>query len=222
LNLTKKPGGDAGLFVYAPGVLNRAMQHQSLRPALSNSLLGALAWAMAAMCGPAAAEPAPGFSALMSILAPQPGAKACYVRSYDAAHLRAHPKQRISAMKFLLGVKAYDPKTADKTGPDDLYYYTFLMSVARRGDKRLLTTAGDCQGGEGISCVVDCDGGSVALDKMPPADSLIVRLNDHGIQMFHDCDGGPVVWVKAGVDDKVFRLNKAAVDACKALDEPEE
>jgi hypothetical protein len=32
-------------------------------------------------------------------------------------------------------------------------------------------------------------------------------------------DGGPVVWVKAGADDKVFRLNKAAVDACKALDE---
>jgi hypothetical protein len=75
LNLTKKPGGDAGLFVCVPGVLNRAMQHQAMRPALSNSLLGALAWAMAAMCGPAAAEPASGFSALMSILAPQPGAK---------------------------------------------------------------------------------------------------------------------------------------------------
>ncbi len=34
----------------------------------------------------------------------------------------------------------------------------------------------------GISCVVDCDGGGVDLDKMPPANSLIVRLKQDGIR----------------------------------------
>jgi hypothetical protein len=69
--------------------------------------------------------------------------------------------------------------------------------------------------------VVDCDGGSVALDKMPPANSLIVRLSDNGITMFHDCDEGKGVLVKAGADDKVFRLDKTANDACRILETEE-
>lgn len=85
----------------------------------------------------------------------------------------------------------------------------------------MLHTSGDCDSGENILCAVDCDGGSVTLDKMPPANSLIVRLNnDSGITMFHDCDAGKgAVVVKAGADDKVFRLDKVAADACKSLDD---
>jgi hypothetical protein len=67
--------------------------------------------------------------------------------------------------------------------------------------------------------VVDCDGGKVTLDKMPPANSLIVRLSDDGIRMFHDCDDEQGVQVKPGADDKVFRLDKAANEACRVLDE---
>lgn len=178
---------------------------------------------LTALCGPATAESEPRISALVPILAPQPGNKACYSRAYDAAHMKAHPQQRITAMKFLLSVAAYDPKPADAVKPEYLYYYTFAMSVARRGDKRLLRTSGDCNGGDNILCAVDCDGGSVTLDKMPPANSLIVRLNnENGITMFHDCDEGKgAVVVKAGTDDKVFRLDKAAGDACRSLEEKE-
>ena len=168
---------------------------------------------------PAAAETAPGISALAPLLAPQKGNKACYVRSYDAAHLRVHPRQRITAVKFLLGVSEYDPKPANAKAPEDLVYYIFSMSVTRRGERRLLRTSGDCFGGDTISCVVDCDGGSVALDKMPPANTLIVRLSDNGIRMFHDCDDEQGVLVKAGADDKVFRLDKTANEACRVLEE---
>ncbi len=191
-----------------------------MRLALMSSTIGVLAHALTAGCGPAAADNGPGISALIPLLAPEPGNKACYVRSYDATHLRAHPRQRITAMKFQLGVEAYDPKPADAKEPADLFYYTFSMSVSRRGDMRLLRTSGDCFSGDPISCVVDCDGGSVALNKMPPADTLIVRLNDDGICMFHDCDGEQGV-LKGGVDDKVLRLEKTANDACKVLEEQE-
>jgi hypothetical protein len=163
-----------------------------------------------ALCGPASAENG-RISALIPILAPQAGNKVCYSRAYDAAHMKAHPQQRVTAMKFLLSVAAYDPKPAGATTPEDLYYYTFAMSVSRRGDKRLLRTSGDC------------NGGSVTLDKMPPANSLIVRLNNvSGIMMFHDCDEGKgAVVVKAGADDKVFRLDKIAADACQSLEDIE-
>jgi len=208
-----KPGGDAGLFVCAPAVLHKAM-----RSALSGFLICGLVFALS---GPsfAATPDAPGFIALNAMLPAQPGNKACYVRSYETAHLRAHQRQRITAMKFLLGVQAYDPKPANAEQPGDLFYYTFSMSVSRRGDKRMLRTSGDCMASDTISCVVDCNGGSVALDKMPPAGSLIVRLNGDGIRMFHDCDEEKGILVKAGADDKVFRLEKTANEACRALDE---
>ena len=210
-----KPGGDAGLFVCAPVVL-----HKFMRSALCVFSIGGLAFVLSGAAMGAAPE-TPGFTALNAMLPAQPGNKACYVRSYDAAHLRAHPRQRITAMKFLLGVEAYDPKPADAKGSSDLFYYTFSMSVARRGDKRLLHTSGDCLVSDDISCVVDCDGGGLLLDKMPPAGSLIVRLKEDGIRMFHDCDEEVGVLVKPGADDKVFRLDKTANDACRALEDQE-
>jgi hypothetical protein len=183
------------------------------------SILGSV---LACSGGSSSAAPdTPGFIALNAMLPAQPGNKACYVRSYDNAHLRAHPHQRVTAMKFLLGVGAYDPKPAGAAQLGELYYYTFSMSVSRRGDKRLLHTSGDGMGGDNIACVVDCDGGSVALDKLPPANTLIVRLDDDGIRMFHDCDDEQGVLVQGGADDKVFRLDKAANEACRALDEQE-
>jgi hypothetical protein len=169
--------------------------------------------ALAASAHLALAQNQPGNAALATILAPQPGNKACYARRYDAGHLRQHPRQRITAMTFRLAVEAYDPPSEKAERPEDKVYYTFSMTVNRRGDKRRLYTAGDCSG-DAILCAVDCDGGYVTLDKMPPADTLIVRLNDDGIVMFHDCDEGEGVPVKAGADDKVFRLDKAADNLC--------
>jgi len=161
------------------------------------------------------------FPALSAILPTQAGNKACYVRNYDAAHLRAHPQQRITSMKFLLAVEAY-PEPTKKERPQDLYYYTFAMQVARRGDKKLLHTAGDCMAYGQINCVVDCDGGSVSLDSMPPANSLIVRISEEGVRMFHDCDEEEGILVVPGKDDKVFRLDKTSMDACKALEPKDE
>jgi hypothetical protein len=209
-----KPGASAGLFVCRRLVIERVMAKVFSVGCLASILVSTMALA--------ATPETPGFTALNAMLPAQPGNKACYVRSYDAKHLRAHPHQRITAMKFLLRVGAYDPKPEKAEQPFDLFYYMFAMSVARRGDKRLLHTSGDCMGGEGISCVVDCDGGGVTLDKMPPAGSLIVRLNDDGIRMFHDCDEEQGVLVKGGADDKVFRLDKTTNDACEALDEKDE
>jgi hypothetical protein len=39
--------------------------------------------------------------------------------------------------------------------------------------------------------------------------------------MFHDCDDEQGVLVKAGADDKEFHLERAANDACRALEEQE-
>ncbi len=190
-----------------------------MRSNFIGSTIGALVALLIGAGSPAGAREGPGNAGLIPLLAPQAGNKACYARRYDAAHLRAHPHQRITAMTFLLNVEAYDEKEVKAERPEDKVYYVFAMSVARRGDKRLLHTSGDCDGGDEISCVVDCDGGHVALDKMPPADTLIIRLNEDGVRMFHDCDDKEGVLVTAGIDDKTFRIDKAPANACRALQE---
>jgi hypothetical protein len=211
-----KPGGDAGLLASARAVLKKAM-----RSALIGFSIGGLAALLCGQVAAAATPETPGFTALNAMLPGRPGNKACYVRSYDTAHLRAHPRQRVTAMRFLLAVETYDPKPAKAERPQDLFYYTFSMSVSRRGDKRLLRTSGDCMGSDGIFCVVDCDGGSMALENLPPPGSLIVRLSDDGIRIFHDCDDEQGVLVKAGADDKVFSLDKTAGSVSETLPDRE-
>src|SRR5471032_1938128 len=99
-----------------------------MRSALTGISIGGLALVLSGVALAATPE-SPGFAALNALLPAQPGNKACYVRSYDNAHLRAHPHQRITAMKFLLGVDAYDPKPEKAERPEDRFYYTFSMSV---------------------------------------------------------------------------------------------
>jgi hypothetical protein len=190
-----------------------------MRSEFIGSTIGALAALLASAGSPVGAREGPGNAALISLLAPQIGNRACYARRYDAAHLRANPRQRITAMTFLLNVEAYDEKEVKDERPEDKVYYVFAMSVARRGEKRLLDSSGECYGSDEISCVDDCDGGHVTLDKMSSADTLIVRLNEDGVRMFHDCDDQEGVLVTSGVEDRAFRIGKAPANACRALQE---
>jgi hypothetical protein len=166
---------------------------------------------------PAAAEPS-SIGGLVEILPPQPGKEACFTRRYDAAHLARHPQQRITRMTFMLRVSSY--ATEGRTQPaarlEERVYYQFGLAVQRRGEKRTLRTSGNCSGDDKIRCAVDCDGGGVEIARS--GESLLVTLdNERGIQMLGDCDGAKGVWIKAGVDDKVFRVDPAPAETCKAL-----
>jgi hypothetical protein len=179
------------------------------RPSL---ILAACLFAITAGARPGAAQAIDG---LVRILPPEPGNQACFARAYDDAHLKRHPHQRITRMAFLLRVSRYD---TDKPGakPEDRVYYQFGLAVQRRGETRILRASGNCAGKDRITCAVDCDSGAVEIARS--GESLLVTLdNERGIQMLGDCDGAKGVWIKAGIDDKVFRIDPAPADACRAL-----
>jgi hypothetical protein len=181
----------------------------------------ALVIVAASLTGAAALDENPwADAALAKLLPPDPGAKACYARTYDAAHLRAHPQQRISEMTFFLRVVGYDAGGGYTVRNPDRVGYQFAMAVKRRGDKQALRAAGDCSGGTGVHCVVDCDGGGVDVEKIQTGDALLVRLLEGGIRMHGDCDGEGIM-VKPGADDKAFQVNKAPPQACAALEKRE-
>ena len=155
------------------------------------------------------------------ILPAEPGRKACFARIYDAKHLRDHPKQKVSSLIFFLRVSGYDASGAYDFQKPDHIMYQFAIEVKRRNDKHTLHTSGDCLGSEIAQCVVDCDRGSVDIEKLSSGDGLAVHLSENGIEMGGDCEGGKGVWIKPGADDKVFDVEPAPLEVCRLLEKTE-
>ncbi len=91
-----------------------------------------------ASCGARAATP------LDDLVAPPfDGKSACFSRAYDAAHLKAHPKQKIAAMKAWLlyrREKSTNPPTLD-----------IGLEISQRGDAQPLFASGNCYWDEGVN-----------------------------------------------------------------------
>ncbi len=171
----------------------------------------------------AAAEDAKPHEKMLAFLPATPGARACYARSYDAKHLAEHPRQRVTALTFLLRVVGYDESgdhwVLDPAGKYERVDYQFALSATRRGEKAL-TTSGYCPDDPNALCIRECDGGGVTLETIAGSQALTIRLNDGGVRM-GACDEGKQIWLRPGADDKSFRVEKVAVEQCAALEKSE-
>jgi hypothetical protein len=180
-----------------------------------------LAATLTAFAGGAVAEETAPYANLSTVLPATVGAKACYTRSYDAKHLAAHPRQRVTAVTFLMrvvGIGDGGDWVLDPKGKYEKVNYQFAMSATRRGDRRLAAN-GYCPDAKDLFCARECDGGGVTLEKIEGADALTLKLGD-GILM-GPCDERKGTWLKPGADDKAFRLNKVAPAQCAALEKSE-
>ncbi len=151
---------------------------------------------------------------------------ACFVRRYDAHHLAHHPRQKVGAMKLLVVV--------DKVSETTELNYGFRLGVELRKQPGELETSGDCGhpaaevAGESlrIHCSVDCDGGGVTVALANGDKSVMVKLNE--IRVFppakpgqpatdDDPDHDNSLTLEGGADDRVFRLDRTDVEACKSI-----
>lgn len=155
---------------------------------------------------------------IADLLPATPGARACFARTYDAAHLRAHPHQRVTAVTFLMRTTGFDKKGEWVLTPDGKAEYTrtlFGIRFARRDLRKPQTTSGECAQGESEAhCYVECDGGGVVLEKS--GEGLLLKLLDQGIRI-EDCDEKDVR-LMPGRDDKAFRVDKVDGAQCRALE----
>jgi len=142
---------------------------------------------------------------------------ACFVRVYDAAHLKQHPLQKAGAMKLLL--------TAERMPEDEALNYSFRLGVSFRHRPGDFDSSGDCghiksseseQGKTQLGCSVDCDGGGITVELVRDDKSTLVRLDSIRIWRNNkpDEDGFPL---SGGADDRVFRLDRASLDKCRSL-----
>jgi len=173
--------------------------------------------------GPAPAQPAPPGreGELGRILPPIHDRRVCFSRIYDAAHMRKHPSQKVTAMQFQIRYHRHDP---DKQNPEGQRNYYFGMAAKVRGQTKTLHASGECTSSQGkIYCGIDCDGGGVLIERHVREGGLTVKFEDSRayLRMTLGCGGeeGRSVNLTPGADDRVFHLVKASPSACRRLDD---
>ncbi len=185
--------------------------------------MGAIGWiGVAGLCALVAAAPAEaaesGFIARFLGAEPSKTAEsfACFNRVYDPAHLASHPQQNVKTMTLLAVV--------DPTNPDEVQ---LRFGVTFRSRKGMLETNGGCvvMNGEGgaapslttVHCNVDCDGG--AIDVTLKTDGNVLVAIPAGARLWKPGADNPDDNVHGafGPDDKLFRLDRAALDQCLPL-----
>jgi len=154
----------------------------------------------------------------------KPKAYACFVRRYDAAHMAAHPLQKVTVLKLLI--------TSEQLEDDKYLNYSFRLGVNFRNRPGDFDSSGDCghaptvrnpdtdpgpAAGIDFDCGVDCDGGGIAVNLANNDNSLIVKLDRMRIWKSTDANDAPDRFMEGGADDKVFRLDRVGLDECRAL-----
>jgi hypothetical protein len=181
------------------------------RAGFGAALLGVLA-------GPALADDA----LKLSELSPN-GADACFGRVYDAAHLKAHPQQKVARIFFYYG---HDPvsRPNEEPAPSDTSYNAFVSTTVR-GAKAPQWAGGWCNhesedGKSGpIHCGMDCDRTLASL-KVDEKGRLL--LSDLSPDIYLDADSeeelGTAEYDRQalGKEDDNFRLDPMPAATCKA------
>ncbi|WP_421726431.1 hypothetical protein [Bauldia sp.] len=126
----------------------------------------------------------------------------CYTRTYDAAHLAAHPQQRVTSFYVV------DSGPGNAASVQD-FVVSFGFTVKDSGD--VYASAASCQAvPQGVQCWVDGDGGTFTLEGN--GGGLRVRVGDHltveGATSFSPDLG-------QGGDDKVILLYPDQALACR-------
>lgn len=156
---------------------------------------------------------------LADILAPTPGKHICFARTYSKDHLDAHPKQKVTDVRFQLAYYRHQP---DADYPKGQRNYYFRMLAKLRGSSKTYSSLGECSAsGSKIFCGVECDGGGVNIRTRPQGKLLVFFGDSDEIRMSESCDEAEEddsIQLKAGSDDKEFLLNPVAGSACPAYE----
>ncbi|CAN7662749.1 hypothetical protein [Mesorhizobium caraganae] len=152
------------------------------------------------------------------------GADACFGRVYDAAHLKAHPKQKVARIFFLYGHDPVSHPNEEPMANADTSYNGFLTTTVR-GAKTPQWAGGWCNhesedGKSGpIRCGMDCDRTMASL-KLDDKGRLI--LTDVSSDLYLDAGSedelGEAEYDRQalGSEDDNFRLDPMPAATCKA------
>lgn len=156
------------------------------------------------------------------------GQEACFGRVYDAQHLAAHKKQRVTAMHIFKDLSADPmkedpPETAqeilERDGNDGSFGIAAYVHFRDKPGK-LFHHWLSCNGFDNgpTTCSIDCDGGSFVLKESGPS----LLLQNNGFVVIGGCgeseeEAEQRDFVAPGADDRVFRLDPEPLKVCTML-----
>ncbi len=186
-------------------------------------------------------SPALAETPLDDLIKPELNSAACFTRVYDAAHLRAHPKQKTTAMTLWMKYENFG-------GAPPVMALAIALAIKQRGDPAALYSQGGCDYQKtgnrdtsdnvliktypkeaGFVCMQSArpnvfdavsaqEGGDLIIDRGKDRDTLMVYLDDSLI-MVKRANRGKLIDVKFGADDRVFLLRRARMTDCAAVEE---
>jgi hypothetical protein len=176
---------------------------------------------------------------LDDLIAPVDGKSACFVRAYDAKHLRSHPRQKTVSMIVWL---SYESAGSSVPG------LNVALGLAQRGSPAMLFSSGSCEFNakanrdtsgnrlikaypkeSGHVCLQSArpdvflavsaeEGGALIMDRGKDRDTLMLYL-DERLTMVNRPDRNDLLDIKFGADDRVFMLRRAPIKDCAAVEE---
>jgi len=152
---------------------------------------------------------------------------ACFGRIYDAAHLKAHPKQKVSSIHILRsleqrrGAEDWTPDARSESirnfREDGQTSVTAFVNFRNSRTTFHNSLTCDQETREGVRCMIECDGGSFRLAR---SGANSVMLHNNGFVLIGGCgeevEEGQVRHFSPGEDDKLFRLDSLPVATCRA------
>jgi len=177
--------------------------------AIRNRILLLLALAVS-IAAPASAQVELGREGKLSeLLLPVDGQAACFVRGYDAAHLKRHPQQKVTNLRL-------------KIEYHQDYGYLFQISAELRSPNRTLYASGACrQRDQKVLCGVECDGGEMFVEPIGKTGRVMVGFEDASshLRMTEGCDDEDNHWadLEPREDDWRFSLGKTHPSVCGGM-----
>ncbi|MAM61003.1 hypothetical protein [Maritimibacter sp. UBA3975] len=146
-------------------------------------------------------------AAALIATAAQAEPEGCYHRSYDAAHLAAHPAQVVEAISMNFTRDQYGLNVALDVISADGGHVGALGLGGLHFDQSL-----SCYQDDPVACAVDCDGGSFTVVR-DTGDVLDIRTEHLTVGATEECGGAINIAEQVGAPT-TYRLYKSAPEAC--------
>lgn len=149
----------------------------------------------------------------------------CYARDYDAAHMKAHPKQKVTAIALTYVPEKTFAETPEPQKMWDQYAdapaFSAIVAVRFKGDERVALGPAYCRTGSSkmLECGIEGDGGG--FNVLIQEDGRVKLVNESGFSVAYpgrnpDAEDGEYVVVDPKDDHDAFLMAAAKGGLCDA------
>ncbi len=149
----------------------------------------------------------------------------CYARAYDSAHMKAHPKQKVTGIALTYVPEKQVPEVSEPQKMWDQYAdfpaFNAILAVTVAGKPGIALGGAYCRTGSSkmLECGIEGDGGS--FNVLIQEDGRVKLVNEQSFSVAYpaknpDEEDGEIITVEAKDDHGAFLMSEAKGGLCDA------